>query len=142
MWPTRRMLLPGCNLVAIDIARYWNAVSVETSVGKRHRFRMANIAADFDRLLRFDLILPGVRRIALEPTGDYRHRPIAHLLLVEGIPRSSASIRWRSTVPRGDVHSGAVTNQDAAVPADAPSRRGPALRRSHAGREPRPAGTG
>ncbi len=44
---------PACNLVAIDIARYWNAVLVETPGGKRHRFKMANTAADFDRLLTF-----------------------------------------------------------------------------------------
>jgi transposase len=44
---------------------------------------MANTAADFDRLLKFLHGLPGVCRVALEPTGDY-HRPIAHRLLVEG----------------------------------------------------------
>ena len=27
----------ACNLVAIDIARYSNAVLIETAVGKRHR---------------------------------------------------------------------------------------------------------
>jgi transposase len=41
------------NWVAIDIARYWNAVLVETAAGKRHRFKMANSAADFDRLMGF-----------------------------------------------------------------------------------------
>jgi hypothetical protein len=41
------------NWVAIDIARYWNAVLVETAAGKRHRFKMANSAADFDRLVGF-----------------------------------------------------------------------------------------
>ena len=46
---------PKLNLVAIDIARYWNYVLVETAVGKRHRFKMANTAADFDRLSGFCL---------------------------------------------------------------------------------------
>ena len=41
----------ACNLVAIDIARYWNAVLIETPSGKRHRFRMATTAADVDRVL-------------------------------------------------------------------------------------------
>lgn len=92
---------PACNLVAIDIARYWNAVLIETSGGKRHRFRMANTAADFDRLLTFLHRLPGVCRIALEPTGDY-HRPIAHRLLVAGFEvvgiNSVAQARYREAM--------------------------------------------
>ena len=40
-----------CNLIAIDIARYWNAVLVETICGKLRRFRIANTAADFRVLL-------------------------------------------------------------------------------------------
>ena len=43
---------PACNLVAIDVARYGNAVLVETTNGKRHRFKMVNSAADFSRLRR------------------------------------------------------------------------------------------
>ncbi|KVE69207.1 hypothetical protein WI97_07295 [Burkholderia vietnamiensis] len=39
------------NLVAIDIARYSNAVLIELSDGKRQRFRMTNSAPDFDQLL-------------------------------------------------------------------------------------------
>ena len=61
--------------VAIDVARYWNAVLVETASGQRHRFRMANSAADMQRLIDFLLGLGGRCRVALEPTGDY-HRPI------------------------------------------------------------------
>ena len=52
---------PACNLVAIDIARYWNAVLIETPAGKQHRFRMANTAPDIDRLLKF---LHGRRAVA------------------------------------------------------------------------------
>ena len=66
--------------VAIDVARYWNAVLVETASGQRHRFRMTNSAADMQRLIDFLLGLGGRCRVALEPTGDY-HRPIAHRLL-------------------------------------------------------------
>lgn len=92
---------PRCNLVAIDVARYWNAVLVETSEGKRHRFRMANTGADFDRLLRFLHALSGPCKVALEPTGDY-HRPIAHRLLVEGFEvvsiNSVAQARYREAM--------------------------------------------
>lgn len=90
-----------CNLVAIDIARYWNAVLIETPAGKRHRFRMANSAADIDRLLTFLHGLPGTCRVALEPTGDY-HRSIAHRLLVEGFEvmgiNSVAQARYREAM--------------------------------------------
>jgi transposase len=71
------------NLVAIDIARYSNAVLIELPGGKRQRFRMTNSAADFDRLLDYLQVLPGNCRVALEPTGDY-HRPLAHRLLKAG----------------------------------------------------------
>jgi hypothetical protein len=37
---------PAFNLVAIDIARYWNYVLIETAAGQKQRFRMANTAAD------------------------------------------------------------------------------------------------
>jgi hypothetical protein len=47
----RANVIAGRNLVAIDVARYWNAVLIETAAGKRHRFKMANTAADFERLL-------------------------------------------------------------------------------------------
>ncbi len=92
---------PADNLVAIDIARYWNAVLIETPAGKRHRFKMANTAADFDRLLNFLHALPGTCCVALEPTGDY-HRPIAHRLLVEGFEvvgiNSVAQARYREAM--------------------------------------------
>ncbi|KAB0645006.1 IS110 family transposase [Burkholderia diffusa] len=71
------------NLVAIDIARYSNAVLIESSDGKRQRFRMTNNASDFDQLLSYLQALPGNCRVALEPTGDY-HRPLAHRLLTAG----------------------------------------------------------
>jgi transposase len=89
------------NWVAIDIARYWNAVLVETAAGKRHRFKMANSAADFDRLVGFLRALPGRVRVALEPTGDY-HRPLAHRLLTEGFEvvgiGSVAQARYREAM--------------------------------------------
>jgi transposase len=74
---------PAFNLVAIDIARYWNYVLIETAAGQKHRFKMANTAADFDRLSGFLSALPGPCRVGLEPTGDY-HRPIAYRLLTAG----------------------------------------------------------
>ncbi|WP_175742545.1 hypothetical protein [Burkholderia ambifaria] len=52
------------NLVAIDIARYSNAVLIESSDGKRQRFRMTDNASDFDRLLSYLQALPGNCRVA------------------------------------------------------------------------------
>ena len=43
----------NCHWVAIDVARYWNAVLIETATGERHRFRMSNDAVDLDRLIGF-----------------------------------------------------------------------------------------
>ena len=92
---------PGCNLVAIDIGRYANAVLIEGTSGKRHRFKMANTAADFDRLLNFLRRLPGSCRVGVEPTGDY-HRPIAHRLLGAGFEvvsiNSVALARYREAI--------------------------------------------
>lgn len=76
--------------VAIDVARYWNAVLVETASGQRHRFRMSNSAADMQRLIDFLCGLGGRCRVAMEPTGDY-HRPIAHRLLTSGFEVVSIS---------------------------------------------------
>lgn len=76
--------------VAIDVARYWNAVLVETASGQRHRFRMTNSAADMQRLIDFLRGLGGRCRMALEPTGDY-HRPLAHRLLCVGFEVVSIS---------------------------------------------------
>jgi len=92
---------PTYNLVAIDIARYWNAVLIETPAGRQHRFRMANTAADIDRLLKFLHGLQGACRVALEPTGDY-HRSIAYRLLVEAFEvvgiNSVAQARYREAM--------------------------------------------
>lgn len=78
------------NWVAIDVARYWNAILIETASGQRHRFRMTNSAADMQRLIDFLRGLGGCCRVALEPTGDY-HRPIAHRLLCAGFEVVSIS---------------------------------------------------
>jgi len=70
-------------LVAIDVAKAWNSVLMETPDGKQQRFRVANNRADHDRLISL-LKSQGVScRVALEPTGNY-HRPLAHRLLNEG----------------------------------------------------------
>ena len=78
------------NWVAIDVARYSNAVLVETASGQKHRFRMSNSAADMQRLIDFLQGLGGSCRVALEPTGDY-HRPIANRLLTAGFEVVSIS---------------------------------------------------
>jgi transposase len=76
--------------VAIDVARHWNAVLVETAAGQRHRFKMANTALDFDRLIAFIKGLGGSCRAAMEPTGDY-HRALAYRLLAAGVEVVSIS---------------------------------------------------
>jgi transposase len=76
--------------VAIDVARHWNAVLVETASGQRHRFKMANTASDFDRLIAFLKGLGGNCRAAMEPTGDY-HRALAYRLLAAGVEVVSIS---------------------------------------------------
>lgn len=70
--------------VAIDIAKRWNVVLIETPDGKRRRLRMANTRADHDRFIAFLQSQTAPCSVALEPTGVY-HRPIAHRLLIEGI---------------------------------------------------------
>lgn len=76
--------------VAIDIARHYNAVLVETAAGQRHRFKMSNTAQDFDRLIAFLVGLGGKINVALEPTGDY-HRALAHRLIRAGFHVCSVS---------------------------------------------------
>lgn len=76
--------------LAIDVGRYWNAVLIETATGQRHRFKMANKAEDFDRLVGFVRDLGGRVRAALEPTGDY-HRAVAHRLALAGVEVLSIS---------------------------------------------------
>jgi transposase len=76
--------------IAIDVARYWNAVLIETTGGQRHRFKMMNTADDFDRLIGFIRGLGGPARAGLEPTGDY-HRALAHRLALAGIEVVSIS---------------------------------------------------
>jgi transposase len=88
-------------LVAIDVGRYTNAVLIEAMSGKQHRFKLANTAADFGRLLNFLGALPGSCRVGLEPTGDY-HRPIAHRLRHAGFEvvssNSVALARYREAI--------------------------------------------
>lgn len=87
--------------VAIDVAKAWNAVLMETAAGKRQRFRVANNRSDHDRLVQL-LRDQNVRcQIALEPTGNY-HRPLAHRLLCEGfevyLVSSVAAARFREAM--------------------------------------------
>ena len=58
--------------------------------GTKHRFKMANSAQDFERLIELIKNLGGQCRAALEPTGD-SHRPIAHRLLMAGVDLVSVS---------------------------------------------------
>jgi transposase len=76
--------------IAIDVARYWNIVLIETASGQRHRFKMSNTAQDFERLINFIRSLGGQARAALEPTGDY-HRALAYRLAQAGVEVVSIS---------------------------------------------------
>lgn len=86
------------HLMAIDVARRFNAVFVELATGEQRRFKMTNSAQDFDRLVQFIHATAGPWRAALEPTGDY-HRPIAYRLLEAGVDvvivSSVAQARYR-----------------------------------------------
>ena len=73
----------GTSFVAIDIGKAFHAVLVELPDGAHQRFRMANSAEDYDRLVAFLRTLPGMLRVALEPTGNF-HRTLAFRLLAEG----------------------------------------------------------
>lgn len=85
-------------LVAIDVAKAWNAVLVEKCDGTHQRFRVANTRADHDRLMLFLKNQTGQCRVAMEPTGNY-HRPLAYRLLSEGfevhLVSSVAAARFR-----------------------------------------------
>jgi hypothetical protein len=43
---------PACVLVAIDIAKLWNAAIIEYPDGKRQRFQFKHTHEDYDRLVR------------------------------------------------------------------------------------------
>jgi len=76
--------------VAVDIAKKWNAVLVESRNDQRKSFKMANSVEEFDRLVAFLRGQPGPCHIAMEPTGNY-HRALAHRLVSEGFEVSLVS---------------------------------------------------
>jgi hypothetical protein len=88
-------------LVAIDIAKRSHAVLVETPDGKQRKFRMANSADDYDRLVQLLGSTGCPVMIALEPTGDY-HRTLAYRLLTAGfevcLVSSVAGARFREAL--------------------------------------------
>ena len=74
----------GTSFVAIDIGKAFHAVLVEFPDGAHQRFRMANSAEDYGRLVAFLRTLPGTVWVALEPTGNF-HRTLAFHLITAGI---------------------------------------------------------
>jgi transposase len=74
---------PTCVLVAIDIAKRWNAALIEYPDGKRQRFQFQHAHEDYDRLVKLLRGTGFTCRVAFEPTGDY-HRTLAYRLLREG----------------------------------------------------------
>ncbi|MEO8417396.1 MAG: IS110 family transposase [Methylophilaceae bacterium] len=87
--------------IAIDIAKDFNVVMVETLDGKTRRFRMANSAMDHERLVELIRSLPQPCRIGFEATGNY-HRTLAFRLASEGFDvcliSSLASARYREVM--------------------------------------------
>lgn len=69
--------------VAIDIAKRWNEVLVETPDGRRQRFKMAQTRQDYDRLDVFLRSLSSPCTIGLEATGNY-HRTLTYFLESQG----------------------------------------------------------
>lgn len=65
--------------VAMDIAKMAHQVLVEAPGGRRRAMRIANTAAEIDRLVTYLQALPPPCTIAFEPTGDY-HRAVMHRL--------------------------------------------------------------
>ena len=89
------------SLLAIDIAKDFNVVMLETIDGNKKRFRMENSAKDHDRLIELIHQLPQPCRIGFEATGNY-HRTLAYRLVTEGFQvnliSSLASARYREVI--------------------------------------------
>lgn len=58
--------------MAIDIAKDFNVVMVETADGHTRRFRMANSGQDHERIVELAHSLPQPCRIGFEATGSLR----------------------------------------------------------------------
>ena len=90
-----------CSWIAIDIAKDFNVVMLETVDGQTRRFRMANSGKDHDRLIEVLHGLPQPCHIGFEATGNY-HLPLAFRLLTEGFDvsliSSLASSRYREAI--------------------------------------------
>ena len=69
----------GATWVAIDIAKAAHQVLVETPDGRRRTMRIANTAAEIERVVTYLRAVPQPCVIAFEPTGDY-HRAVMHRL--------------------------------------------------------------
>jgi transposase len=87
--------------VAIDIAKRYHAVLIESQDGHRRRFRMASLQEDHQRLMDWLHTLPDPIRVAMEPTGDC-HRTLAYRLVQEGfevcLVSTVAVARYREAV--------------------------------------------
>lgn len=92
---------PAATWVAIDIAKRYHAVLIETPDAKQQRFRMASSHEDHQHLVDLLNTLPRPIRIAMEPTGDC-HRTLAFRLLQEGfdvcLVSSVAGARYREAI--------------------------------------------
>ncbi len=87
--------------MAIDIAKDFNAVMVETRDGTIRKFRMSNSASDHERLVDLIHNLPQPCRIGFEATGNY-HRTLGYRLAAEGFDicllSSVAGARYREVM--------------------------------------------
>lgn len=55
------------HLLAIDVAKQWNAALIELAHGQQRRFKMANSAQDFERLIPFIQSPPGSFALSSSP---------------------------------------------------------------------------
>lgn len=87
--------------MAIDIAKDFNAVMVETQDGTVRKFKMANSVSDHNRLIDLIKTLPQPCRIGFEATGNY-HRTLGYRMSAEGFDTclisSVAGARYREVM--------------------------------------------
>jgi transposase len=87
--------------MAIDIAKDFNVVMVETADSGVRRFRIANSGQDHERLISLAHSLPQPCHIGFEATGNY-HRTLAYRLVAEKFDvcliSSLASARYREAI--------------------------------------------
>ena len=100
-------------LVAIDIAKKYNTVLVQSPNGKKRAFKMANNKKDYLAFKGFLRNLHDIPVIAFEATGNY-HRPLAYFL-----KRNGFAVRLISSVALARTRDALFNTWDKNDPKDA-----------------------